>query len=508
MGEGHPEERLIKIAPFRFWVTRAGEEGSPIVLLHGLAASRSWWTKNLPALAERHRVSAVDLIGFGRNRRFVASPLPLSFGELIPMLGRWLDSFDQPVHLFGHSMGGQIALRLAVSRPDRVRSLVLVASTGIPFSLDPVIHLREFLRPPPSLLRFSPILAWDFLRAGPSSVMLAWARLMRDDTRPLMSGILAPTLLVWGENDPLVPLRYGWEMHERIPHSRMIVLPRAGHVAMWDAAEAFNRQALEFIESVERSPAPSLARGQADFGWGVAGCDAGICYRQSGPDPRVVLIHGLGLGTRYFRRLAHAFLDRAGIRVIAPDLPGFGYTPKGQTAPAGIADRLAAWITALEAPPFIWVGHSTGCHVVEQISERHPALVSHAFHLGPIWSDTVSWWQLGWRLFRDAWLEPVALVLEAARAWLRAGPLRVFRALQACMVENAPVSLPPAARRIIAGAEDGLIDPSTLNRLGVMIRIPGAHGIAWSHPEEIVEAVQAVVGPDGPAFTQDSDLSD
>src|SRR6188768_1889936 len=108
------EERLVDLPPFRFWERREGR-GTPVVLIHGLGGSADWWKRNIKPLAEEHLVSAVDLVGFGRNRFFLRkSSLPLTFIDIAALLARWMrESFSEPVHLVGNSMGGHIAIHLA-----------------------------------------------------------------------------------------------------------------------------------------------------------------------------------------------------------------------------------------------------------------------------------------------------------------------------------------------------------------------------------------------------------
>ena len=72
--------------------------------------------------------------------------------------------------------------------------------------------------------------------------------------RERMHSLRMPTLLVWGENDPLVPLVYGEAMQQEIAGSRLVVIPRAAHVAMWDAPQEFNRVAVQFFDEVETQP--------------------------------------------------------------------------------------------------------------------------------------------------------------------------------------------------------------------------------------------------------------
>src|SRR4051812_26091491 len=169
--------REVSVPPFRFWETRTGS-GTPVVLIHGLGGSSDWWRHTIPDIARTHTVAAVDLVGFGRNRFFVKeSSLPLTFGQVAALLVRWIESsFDGPVHLVGNSMGGQIAIHVAALRPDLVRSLVLVSSTGIPFELKPGLHIENIVVPR-SMMSFARVLARDAFRSGPTAITLAFARL-------------------------------------------------------------------------------------------------------------------------------------------------------------------------------------------------------------------------------------------------------------------------------------------------------------------------------------------
>ncbi len=486
------KQERVEIPPYSFWTERSGS-GTPVILIHGLSGSGRWWKRNVEALSKEHEVVAVDLVGFGRNRGFrPGSPMPLTFSEASGMLTRWLEqSFSEPVHLIGHSMGGQTAIHIAASRPDLVRSLTLVASTGIPFGLDPRVHLGEMAMPPAEAISFSRVLLSDFFRAGPSAVAVASARLLRDDAREAMRSVAAPTLLVWGEHDFFVPMKYAFAINELIPHAELVTIPDAAHVPMWDNAESFNTSALAFLRKVDASALPDTSQQPPGFTWGVSGSAAGLWHRESGPLPSVVLLHGLGIGNRYFSSLARGLSGR-GIKAIAPDLPGSGFSLNVQTAPADHAMVLRDWARERRLPAMRWIAHSTGCQTLLELQSIAPDLVTEMIFMSPIWSRRRHpWSRLFTALIRDAVREPIQVLGYAAEAYWAAGLRRVLPvAFYHLRRSKEPITL-PAGSKVIAGSDDALVDLGHLRELaGDALRVvPGTHAVHISSTQMVVEVV-------------------
>ncbi|MEA2237077.1 MAG: hypothetical protein QOC81_1801 [Thermoanaerobaculia bacterium] len=472
-----PTQRRIDLPPFTFWETRAGS-GTPIVLLHGLGGSSDWWRHNIDVLAERYQVSAVDLVGFGRNRFFLRrSNLPLRFEDIAALLARWIESsFDEPVHLAGHSMGGHIAIHLAASRPDLVRSLVLIDATGIPFEVAPGAHI-ESLAMPHGWRTFLLILARDLFRAGPTAIAVAFARLLRDDARPLLSKLTMPVLLVWGEHDPLVPLTYARQMLALVPHAQLRVIPRAGHIPMWENPRAFNEALLSFLNEIDAGANIT----EPPFNWGLAGWTNGIAHRAAGRRRDVALIHGLGMSSAYFGRFALA-LHARGASPIAPDLPGFGESVDGPPAgPEEHARILGEWADALALRDAVWIGHSIGCNAVVHLQRTRPDLVRRIICIGPLWSPRRPSRLLG-SLILDAFREPLSLYSHVLRAYLRCGLGRWFATFRRYADDLR--GAPPGNAAMLAGERDPLVDRLFIANLAV---VPGAHACTYSHAEETAE---------------------
>ena len=219
--------------------------GDPVVLVHGLAGSARWWRRNVAALAEQHTVYLVNLPGFGSFRRRPRFTLT----EGADWLAEWIEAVGiAPCHVVAHSMGGYLAIRLAASRPGLVRRLVLVAPAVVagrrPIRAYPLALVAAGLAMRPSFL---PLLALDTLRAGPLTILRAARGLLAEDVRNELRAIGAPTLLIWGERDALVPPSIGPLMRAELPDARLLILRGAGHVPQYDRPDEFNAATLAFL---------------------------------------------------------------------------------------------------------------------------------------------------------------------------------------------------------------------------------------------------------------------
>ncbi len=243
--------REVRVGGYSARYEVAGE-GEPVVLVHGLSGSTRWWARNVGVLSEHYRVYLVNLPGFGVGRlarpRFVlaeASSWLLAWMEAVG-LGR--------AHLVGHSMGGYLCLRLAASRPEVVGRLVLVDPAGMPPDRTLLGHLVPLLQAARhGSPRFLPVLVRDALYAGPFTLLRAARDLLAEDVRGDLRRIEAPTLLIWGEKDVLIPPSVGDLMLAEIPDSSLLVIEGAGHNPMFDRPDEFDAALLSFLGG-ERGP--------------------------------------------------------------------------------------------------------------------------------------------------------------------------------------------------------------------------------------------------------------
>jgi pimeloyl-ACP methyl ester carboxylesterase len=239
--------------------------GSPLVLVHGLAASWRWWTPILDALTERHHVFAFDLPGHGRSRADRRLSLH-SAGQVVCQLLSALGL--ERASLVGHSMGGRICMDVAASYPERVDRLVLVSTVGQPFGRSHLQVgldlLREGLATAPDYQQIAREDAW---RVDWLELALTTYEVLSDDFRDRLARIAAPTLLVWGERDLITPVEAGRELAQAIPNAHFAPLPEAGHNPMWDRPGDWSRLVLDFladrrlpIEAARRAPIRAARR--------------------------------------------------------------------------------------------------------------------------------------------------------------------------------------------------------------------------------------------------------
>jgi pimeloyl-ACP methyl ester carboxylesterase len=201
---------------------------APVVLVHGLAVSHRYLTPLAETLGTTHPVYVPDLPGFGLSAR---PGRAYDLRRHVGHLAAWLDAYRlPPVCLVGHSFGAEVAAALAVARPGAVRALVLAGPTS-----DPTARSRrglvgrwlvDCLREP---LWQVPILCRDVLDARPWRVAATVSHSVRHAVEADLVRITAPTLVLTGEQDPIVPPRWRAEVTRLVPDARLVTVSDAAH---------------------------------------------------------------------------------------------------------------------------------------------------------------------------------------------------------------------------------------------------------------------------------------
>lgn len=213
------------------------EQQPPLVCVHGLSGSSRWWTR-VTALIDRH----VPL---------VLSDVPRSLkpSEVETWLAGRIEELGPPVDLAGHSLGALVSVRVAALRPELVRRLVLISPPGVGPPRSPLTYAwplaRTMLGSRPSFLVR---LTYDGLRAGPRNLARGGLHVARADVTAELARVTAPTLLVWGARDGVVPIEEASIWLERMPDARLVVIPGAGHVPMVDSPFELAEAIRPFLE--------------------------------------------------------------------------------------------------------------------------------------------------------------------------------------------------------------------------------------------------------------------
>ena len=223
-------------------VVEAGQ-GPTVLLVHGGAGSWANFTHQVRDLSRTHRIVAPDLRGHGSS----PWPGPSDADDFYRDLVALVSGLDLPPRfaLVGHSFGGYLSTRFAADHPERVSRLALLNTSGdLPRGL--TYRFLETFSGGADLMREK--FPWMVNTGSAVATCLMRRTLKQWDCWDLYPRIQAPTLVVLGTFDPLIPLRRGREMARRIPGARLEILPVGGHVSMAESPEqvtAWLRQLLE-----------------------------------------------------------------------------------------------------------------------------------------------------------------------------------------------------------------------------------------------------------------------
>jgi 2-hydroxy-6-oxonona-2,4-dienedioate hydrolase len=251
---------------------RAGS-GEPVVFLHGTSGHLEAFARNIGAHAERYECHAIDMLGHG----YTGKPdFPYEIPRYRDHLLSYLDAAGiASAHIVGESLGGWVGARTAIDAPDRVASLQLLCAGGTVANPQVMERIRtstreavarddvELTRARMRLLMAHPEDATEELVAVRHAIyhqpdfvanidnLLCLQQMevrMRNILRPEhLARITAPTLVVWGRNNPFGEVPEAARMHEAIGGSELVLLEDCGHWPQHEKADRYNALSLEFL---------------------------------------------------------------------------------------------------------------------------------------------------------------------------------------------------------------------------------------------------------------------
>ncbi|MCP5057296.1 MAG: alpha/beta fold hydrolase [bacterium] len=273
--------REISIHDQRLTYRTAGS-GPVLLLIHGMAGSATTWRQVMPALAERFTVIAPDLFGHGRSEKpqgdYSLGAFACTLRDLMVALGH------EQATVVGQSLGGGVALQFSYQYPERTERLVLVGSGGLGQEVNPILRFlslpgaenvlrlacaapvrgaieslgsgaaRVGLRPAPVVEEL-----WrSYASLGDDDARSAFMRTLRAVVDPSGQAVSAsnrlhmadevPTLIIWGDSDPIIPVDHAYAAHKSMPGSRLEIFPGVGHYPHCEAPQRFVELLYEFIE--------------------------------------------------------------------------------------------------------------------------------------------------------------------------------------------------------------------------------------------------------------------
>jgi 3-oxoadipate enol-lactonase len=257
---------LVRPDGCRLWYEARGPvHASVLILLEGMGGDIPGWRRSIPRLAERHRVVAFDFRGNGRSG---APDAPMTIATLADDTVALLDQVGaRRAHVYGMSMGGMVAMELALSRGERVRSLVLAATHAGPARASAAVARRPVPKDRPYLALYSERFAAEHpdhvaedILVGSQSPQPAnvgrrqWEAMQAWDAWDRLRDIRAPTLILHGTEDGLVGVENARRLAAAVPGAELVLLEGAGHLYHSEQPEAADRAVLVFLDRVDATP--------------------------------------------------------------------------------------------------------------------------------------------------------------------------------------------------------------------------------------------------------------
>jgi pimeloyl-ACP methyl ester carboxylesterase len=263
---------MLQAGAWQLHVRDSGpRDPSPIILIHGFGASLQTWDSWAVELARSHRVIRLDLPGSGLSPPDPANDYTdsRSMAVLMALMDRL--GLARP-SIAGHSIGGRIAWTFAALHPERVDRLILIAPDGfaspgfeygkapeVPAVLGvmryvlPKAVLLSSLKPAyadPAMLTAELVDRYDDLLRAPGARQAMLDRMRQTvlvDPRPLLAAIKAPTLLLWGERDAMIPVANSQDYLKAMPNARLVSFPPSGHLPQEEASARSAAAVAQFL---------------------------------------------------------------------------------------------------------------------------------------------------------------------------------------------------------------------------------------------------------------------
>lgn len=246
--------------------------GQPIILLHGWINSWDVWREPMIALAKTriYRVYALDFWGFGDSGKGAkTSSDSFQIGSYVNMVSQFMDSLGiQESPVFGHSMGGTVALQIALAQPNRINKVAVVGAPVLGTSLNPILQLAGYGAIAKLIWRYPFILhsimrillakdskkvrnmiSRDVQRTTIESFFRSIGDLRETDLREKLPNLTIPTLGIYGKNDNIVSPSNAKLLSQSRPNAEVSIMNHSRHFPMIDEPELFMETLTKFLNN-------------------------------------------------------------------------------------------------------------------------------------------------------------------------------------------------------------------------------------------------------------------
>jgi pimeloyl-ACP methyl ester carboxylesterase len=263
----------------------AGDGESVVLLIHGIAGSAEQWDQVVPLLAERYTVIAPDLLGHGQSAKprgdYSLGAYAVGLRDMLVALGH------RRATVVGHSLGGGVAMQFAYEYPPFAERMVLVSSGGLGAEVHAVLRAAtlpgsEFVLPVIAHKRLHEIggaiagalgrlglrigsdlaeMARGYGSLADAGARMAFIHTLRgvlditgqrvSATDRLYLAELLPSMIIWGDHDPLIPVDHAYSAHSALPNNRLEIFEGAGHFPQLHDPVRFAYTLIDFIETTE-----------------------------------------------------------------------------------------------------------------------------------------------------------------------------------------------------------------------------------------------------------------
>ncbi len=223
----------------------------PLVLIHGIGGCINWWRENMPHFSQNYRTYALDLPGFGRSKRLSGL---YTIERAAHFVRSWLKLLHlKKVFLVGHSMGGQIAARVAAHHPELVEKLILAAPSGLWVSLKERLNWLKDMPKVNVPLSQSLTVAVGTMRTDALAFSQSLLAIVSDKkAEDSLKRLTTPTLVLWGSSDGVLPPMLGPRTLAQLTNApaRLLYVEKGTHNLMFDQSIQFNKLVMNFLGEV------------------------------------------------------------------------------------------------------------------------------------------------------------------------------------------------------------------------------------------------------------------